>query len=162
MIEFFLSILTRKRHPQIKPERLREVRIWTFGQLVHQITLYEVLKLKQKFRKKLKQLLAKDRSLRQVPFVFPFLFVLTLASDRAILYGNVAFSILLLSIKKSYSSFQKKVFVFKKICFKVIVLKTFKVFSDFHIKKCRSLKRKAILKITSPVFQKNLCSFCRF
>ena len=36
-------------------------------------------------------------------------------SDRAVLYGNVAFSILLLSTKKQYSSFLKKVLVFQKI-----------------------------------------------
>ena len=35
--------------------------------------------------------------------------------NRAVLYGNVAFSILLLSTKKQYSSFLKKVLVFQKI-----------------------------------------------
>ena len=43
----------------------------------------------------------------------------------AVLYGNDAFSILVLSTKKLYSSFLKMVFVFQKICFKVKVLKTF-------------------------------------
>ena len=34
-----------KKHPQIKLQRFREVRIWTFGWLVHQInSWYEVLK----------------------------------------------------------------------------------------------------------------------
>ena len=47
-----LRILTGKKHPQIKPQRFRKVCIWTFRWLVNQInTLYEVLKLKQNFRK---------------------------------------------------------------------------------------------------------------
>ena len=69
------------------------------------------------------------------------------------------FSILLVSTKKWYSSFLKKVFLFQKICFKGKVLKTFETFTDCHIKTCRSLKRRAILKIPSTVFWKNLCPF---
>ena len=83
--------------------------------------------------------------------VVTILFVLTLASDMAVLYGNV-FLILMHSTKQRYSSFLKKVFVFLKICFKVKVLKMFKIFTDRHIKTCRSLKRRAILKIPSTVF----------
>ena len=44
-----------------------------------------------------------DRSI----FYSPFLFVLTLASDRTVLYENVAFSILVLSTKKRYFRFLK-------------------------------------------------------
>ena len=62
-----------------------------------------------------------------VHFVLTILFVLTLAFDMTDLYGNNAFSILLLSTKKPYSSFLKKVFVFQKMCFKVTVLKMFKL-----------------------------------
>ena len=52
-----------KKHPQIKLQRFQQVRIWTIGWLVHQInSLYQVLKLKQNFRKK-KKLLDKIRSL---------------------------------------------------------------------------------------------------
>ena len=54
-------------------------------------------------------------------FCTPILVVLTLASDRAVLYGNVVFSILVLSNKKRYSNF------FKKTCFKVKALKKFPV-----------------------------------
>ena len=43
----------------------------------------------------------------------------------------------------------QKVFVFQKICFKVKVLKTFKISIKRHIKTCRFLKRRAILKIRS-------------
>ena len=47
-----LRILTRKKHPKIKLQRLRKIRIWTFGLLVHQnCSFQEVLKLEQIFRK---------------------------------------------------------------------------------------------------------------
>ena len=46
------------------------------------------------------------------------LFVLTLASDRAVLNENDVFSTLVVSTKKKYSSFLKNVFVFQKICSK--------------------------------------------
>ena len=49
-------------------------------------------------------------------------------------------SILVLSTKKQYFSFQK-------IYVKVKLLKSFKISSDCHIKACRSLKWRAILKI---------------
>ena len=47
-----LRIITGKKHPKIKVQRFRKVRIWTFRWLLHQITsLYEVLKLKQNSQK---------------------------------------------------------------------------------------------------------------
>ena len=67
------------------------------------------------------------------------LFVLTLASDKAVLNGDDVFSILVVSTKKRCSSFLKKVLAFQKICFKVKVLKTFETFPDCHIKTCRSV-----------------------
>ena len=70
----------------------------------------------------------------------------------AVLYGNDAFSILVLSTKKQLSSFLKKVFVIQKICFKVKVLKTFKTSSDCHIKIYKSIKQRAILKIPNAIF----------
>ena len=43
-----LTILTGKKHPKFKLQRLRKMRIGTFGSLVHQINSFsEVLKLKQ-------------------------------------------------------------------------------------------------------------------
>ena len=48
-----------------------------------------------------------------------FIWVVGQASDMAVLFGNNAFSILVLSTKKRYSSFLKKALVFQKICFKV-------------------------------------------
>ena len=64
------------------------------------------------------------------PFLVAILFILTLASDRAVLNGNDVFPILVVSTKKRYSSFLKKVFVFQKICFKVKVLKTFETLKE--------------------------------
>ena len=81
-------------------------------------------------------------------------FMITLASDVAVLYGNDTFSILVRSTKKPYSSFVKKVFVFQKICLKFKVLKIFNIFTDRHIKTCRSLRWWAILKIPSTVFRR--------
>ena len=62
------------------------------------------------------------------------------------LYVNDAFSILVISTKKAYSSFLKKVFVFQN----------FKVQSCHWLsykKHCRSLKQRAILKIPSDVLK---------
>ena len=57
--------------------------------------------------------------------------------------------------KKRYLSFLNKIFVFEKNSFKVKILKTFKIFSDRHIKTCQFLKRRAVLKILSIVFKKS-------
>ena len=47
-----LRILTEKKHPKIKLQRLRKIRILTFGSLVHQINSFkEILKLEQIFQK---------------------------------------------------------------------------------------------------------------
>ena len=52
--------------------------------------------------------------LAKLHFVLPILFALTLASDRAVLYGNVMLSVLVLSTKQRYSSLLKRVCVFLK------------------------------------------------
>ena len=72
----------------------------------------------------------------------------------AVSYDNDAFSILVLSTKKQYSSFLKKTFVFYKICLNVKVLKTFKIFTDCHIKTCRCLKWRAFRKSLVPLFRR--------
>ena len=53
-------------------------------------------------------------------------------------------------LRKVLLQFFKNVFVFQKI--KANVFKTFKNFTDFHIKTCWSLKQRAILKILGTVF----------
>ena len=126
------------------------------------LTLYKRLLNWNKIFKKIKQLLAKLRFLWKVHFVLTILIILTLVSDMAVLYGNDAFSILVLSTKKRYSRFLKKVFLFQKIYFKMKVLKSFKVFTDCHMKTCRSLKQKAILKIPSTVFRRIYTLFDQF
>ena len=69
-----------------------------------------------------------NRSLHRcwVGFVLPILFVLTMTFNRAVLYGNYAISILVLSTKNRHSSFFKKVLVFQKICYKNTTLKNSK------------------------------------
>ena len=64
------------------------------------------------------------------------------------------FSILVLWTKKRYSSFLKKFFVFQKISFKVKVLKTFKIATDFHIKICWSLNGGLFRKSLVPFFRR--------
>ena len=54
-----------------------------------------------------------------VSLVLPILFVLTLVFDNTVMYGHVAFSVIVLSSKKRYSSFLKKDLVFQKTSFKV-------------------------------------------
>ena len=126
--------------------------MWTFWWLVHQIiSLYEVLKLKQDFRKN-KAVAGKTPFYVIGPFCTPHSILLTLASDRTVLYGIDAFSFLVVSTKKQYSSFLKNVFVLQKVWFNVKVLKTFKISSYCYIKTFRSLKRRAFLKIHSTVF----------
>ena len=66
--------------------------------------------------------------------------------------GMMCFQSQWFQLKKHYSSFLKNVFVFQKFRIKVNVLKTFKTFTDYHIKACQSLKRRAVLKIPSNVF----------
>ena len=69
----------------------------------------------------------------------------------AVLYANDAFSTLVLSTKKPYSSFLKKALVCQKICFKAKVLKLFKISTDCQ-KHTDPSKRTAILKIPETVF----------
>ena len=81
------------------------------------------------------------------------LLALTLASDSAVLYRNAVLPILVLSTKKRYSSFLKRVCVFQKIYLKVKALKSFKISSDCHIKTYQTLKWR--------LFQKSLVHFFR-
>ena len=80
------------------------------------------------------------------PFCNPHSISLSMASKREVLYGYVTISIAVLSTTKRYSSFLQKVFIFQKICFKVKLLKTFKVVSDYHIKECQYQKRQKCQK----------------
>ena len=58
-----LRILTGKKHPKIKLQRLRKIRILTFGSLVQQInSFHELPELEQIFQKN-KVVTGKTRSL---------------------------------------------------------------------------------------------------
>ena len=146
-------ILTGKKHPKIKLQRWRKIRILTFGSLVHQINSFqEVLKLEQIFQKN-----------KVVTGKTP-LFVIGPFCSRHSICLNIGFwqssfewkwcVFNLSSTKKHYSSFLKKVFVFEKICFKVKVLKTFETFTDCHIKTCRSLNGGLFWKSLVPYFRR--------
>ena len=82
-----------------------------------------------------------------------------MTSDRAVLYGNFPFSVLVLSTEKWYSSYLKSCCFFQKISLRVKELKKFKVSSDSHIKTCQSLRGKAILKMPSTVFRRTYMLF---
>ena len=99
-----------------------------------------------KFSKKIKEFLEKRHSFRKVNFVLPILFALTSVFSKAVLYGNVALSIIVLSSKKHCSSLLKKDLVFQKTCFKVKVIKTLKILSESHVKTCQSLEQRAVFK----------------
>ena len=86
----------------MKLQRLQKVQIWAFGLLVQQFnSLQEVLKLKQNFQKN-KAVTGKTLFFVIGSFYSSFyiLFVSALASDMAVLYGNYAVSILVLSTEK--------------------------------------------------------------
>ena len=79
----------------------------------------------------------------------------------AVFYGNDVFSILVpkngkktKKLKNGDPFFFSKVFVFQRIYFKVKEMKTFKISTNYHIRTCRSLKRRAIGKIPSTVFRR--------
>ena len=127
----------------------RNMGIWVIG-TSNQLFI-RVPRMKQNFQKN-KVVTAKTPFFVIGPFCTHHSICLNMASDMAVLYGNDAFSISVLSTKKRYSSFLRKVFVFQKICFKVKVLKSFKISTDCYIKTCWSLKRRVILKIPGTVF----------
>ena len=118
--------------------------IWDVG--IPNKLFIRVLKLKQNLQKN-KAVAANTPFFFIGPFCTHHSICLNTGFWQSSLNGNDVFSVLVLSTKKRFFSFLKKVFVFQKICFKVNVLKTFKISTDCHIKTCRSRKQKAILKI---------------
>ena len=59
-------------------------------------------------KKTTKALVAKLISLSKISFVLPIIFVLTLVFDKAVLYENIAFSIVVPSSEKGTPVFSKK------------------------------------------------------
>ena len=78
---------------------------WHFGRWYIKWSVYKRFLYSNQFVKKIKWLVAKLRCLWWVYFVLPIQFVSTLASDKAILYGNIVLSIAIASTKNWYSSF---------------------------------------------------------
>ena len=66
----------------------------------------------------------------------------------------------LLVLESIFSSFSKESFVFQKICFKVKVMKTFKISGNCYKRIFWYLKWRAALEIPSPIFSESLCSLC--
>ena len=111
----FLRILTGKKHPKINSSTNKKYEIWACRLLVHQINSFqEVLKLKQIFQKN-KAVTGKTPLFVIGQFCSRRSICLNIDFDRAVLNENDAFSILVVSTKKHYPSFLKKVFVFQKI-----------------------------------------------
>ena len=101
--------MTGKKYPQIKLQRFQKVGIWTSNRYI-------------------KSTLDSDSSILYSPFNF---------SKHWLLKGRFCIEILrfqsyYFQLKKRYSCFLKKGFDFQKICCKVIVLKSFKICSDYH------------------------------
>ena len=79
---------------------------------------------------------------------FRALLALTFAFGKAVLHGNIVLSIEVLSINGT-QVFQERLSFFRKL---VSVLSMFKIIGDSLIKRYRSLKRRANLKILVTVF----------
>ena len=69
-------------------------------------------------------------------------FALTLAFDRKVLHGNVAFSVSLLLNEKQNRSFFKKCFCFAENVFQREIRETFKNLQGVSHKICKSFKRR--------------------
>ena len=119
----------KPQHTQTKLKRLLKVWIWVLV-----IWIYEHLGIcyikstnYQRFlyRNSIFKIINYSVKTTWVHFLLSILFALTLAFDRAVWYGNIAFSIARLSAQKWDCSFLKNVFVFQKFCSKFVAMKTF-------------------------------------
>ena len=89
-----------------------------FRSLEHQNnSLYEILKLKENFQTN--KVITGKNPFFVIGLFCTILFVLALASDMTVLYGNAALSILVLSTKKRYSNFLKKISFSRKFVAKL-------------------------------------------
>ena len=141
---FLLRILTWKKHPKIKLQRLRRIQIWTFRWLLHQIYSFKkVLKLERIFQKQ-KVVTGKTPLFVIGPLCSRHSICVNIGFWQSSFEWKWCFSILRVSTKKG--------FAFQKTCSKVKVRKTFETFTDCHIKTCRFLKRRVILKIPRTMF----------
>ena len=81
--------------------------------------------MKLNFQKQIKELVEElyTKNTKKGEFCTPHAICLNINFDKAVLYGNIAFLILVLSSKKKFSSFLKNGLVFQKTYFKVKVMK---------------------------------------
>ena len=91
------------------------------------------------------------------------LFVLTMGSGMAVLYENAAFSILVLSTKKQYSAFFKKVCIFQKMCFKFKVLKHYQNLNwwphrNMSISQMEGFFKKSLVSFFRRTYALSICS----
>ena len=149
-----LRILTGKTHPK-KSRTLTKsmyICIWVVDTSKQLFIIGSYSSYTEtKFPKKWSGWWHKSVFLRNFHFVFPILFVLTLAFYSAVSYENVD-SIVVLATKNRYSSFLKKVPVFQKTSLEHKLIKRFKISSDCHTKRCRSLVRSTVSKILLTSF----------
>ena len=104
-----------------------------------------------KFPIRLKFLMAKPRSLWEVRFLHPIIFVLILAFDAAVLMEIWCFSVSYFQLKGGGPVIKVRFLFSRKLnVIKVNVIKTLKFSSDCHIKICWSLR--VILNTPCNVF----------
>ena len=146
LMSLLLRVLTGKKHPQMKLQRLPKVWIWTEAKFLKNNVPKVWIWTETKFSKN-KVVAGKTPFFVRGPFYTSH----SICLNIGFWYGSFASKYFALSLKNDIPIFWKKVFVFQKICWKVQVLKAFKLFSNCHIKTCQSLKRRAILKIPDTV-----------
>ena len=107
------------------------------------------------FKKEIKAILIKIRSMWYIDIVLLLLFLLTLASDSADLYGNSAFSILVLLTIGRYSSIFKKFLFFWKLVSDLYGNSAFSILVLSTIKRYSSILKKFLFfrKLASNLFQ---------
>ena len=125
----YLRILTRKKTCWDVTLALKEqYEYGHLGCLYIKSTLYKrLLNWNKIWKKQQSSYPAKLHFLLKVHFPLFIPFVLTLASDMAVLYQNITFSILTLLTKKHFSRFLKMILDFMIFFFKVKVVETFKI-----------------------------------
>ena len=126
--------------------------IWIVGAL-NQLFIKRFLNWNNIF-KKIKQSLAKLRSLWKVHFALPILICLNIDFWPDSFAWYDAFSILLVSTKNRFSSFFKKSFRFPENLLQSKVLKTFIISSNCHIKRVDLLNGELFWKFLVPFFRR--------
>ena len=109
------------------------------------------LKLKQDFQKN-EAIPGKAPFFVIDPFCTQHSICLNIGFSYGIFTWNVCIFNLSVSMTKRYSSFSEKLFLFQKTCFRLEVLKMFKMSTDCHIKICGALEWRTILKISCTAF----------